>query len=183
MSPAAQGRTWRNARSPLLLRDAQSGTGGTSCLWDWEGRREVDPVKGGKCCSEEKRRANNQGGVFWCGRASRRTHGNAAVQLRSVTRSTLRCCGCWCLLCLSSSERARTLNFVRDEVKVRTDTGAAQTVFPNRMQGLSSRAHAFSVEALVGKPCKRIKVSEEHEPSSADISGDRSIFPGEDAFA
>ncbi|XP_026860740.2 T-box transcription factor TBX22 [Electrophorus electricus] len=27
-----------------------------------------------------------------------------------------------------------------------------------RMQGLSSRAHAFSVEALVGKSCKRIKV-------------------------
>uniref|UniRef100_A0A3Q0S2X4 T-box domain-containing protein n=1 Tax=Amphilophus citrinellus TaxID=61819 RepID=A0A3Q0S2X4_AMPCI len=31
--------------------------------------------------------------------------------------------------------------------------------------GLSSRAHAFSVEALVGKPCKRMKVSEEHESS------------------
>uniref|UniRef100_A0A672HQK3 T-box domain-containing protein n=1 Tax=Salarias fasciatus TaxID=181472 RepID=A0A672HQK3_SALFA len=28
------------------------------------------------------------------------------------------------------------------------------------MQGLSSRAHAFSVEALVGKPCKRMKTSE-----------------------
>uniref|UniRef100_A0A672Z1V2 T-box transcription factor 22 n=1 Tax=Sphaeramia orbicularis TaxID=375764 RepID=A0A672Z1V2_9TELE len=28
------------------------------------------------------------------------------------------------------------------------------------MQGLSSRAHAFSVEALVGKPCKRMKVSD-----------------------
>uniref|UniRef100_A0A8C2WDI2 T-box transcription factor 22 n=1 Tax=Cyclopterus lumpus TaxID=8103 RepID=A0A8C2WDI2_CYCLU len=44
------------------------------------------------------------------------------------------------------------------------------------MQGLSSRAHAFSVEALVGKPCKRMKVSEEHESSSAgdtkDTSGD-----------
>ncbi|KAL7863817.1 hypothetical protein SRHO_G00128010 [Serrasalmus rhombeus] len=26
------------------------------------------------------------------------------------------------------------------------------------MQGLSSRAHAFSVEALVGKSCKRLKV-------------------------
>lgn len=72
---------------------------------------------------------------------------------------------------------------MRDEVKVRGNTGAVQTVFPTRMQGLSSRAHAFSVEALVGKPCKRIKVSEEHEPSSADTSGDRSIFPGEDTFA
>uniref|UniRef100_A0A3P9L9H4 T-box transcription factor 22 n=1 Tax=Oryzias latipes TaxID=8090 RepID=A0A3P9L9H4_ORYLA len=29
------------------------------------------------------------------------------------------------------------------------------------MQGLSSRAHAFSVEALVGKPCKRMKVPED----------------------
>lgn len=72
---------------------------------------------------------------------------------------------------------------MRDEVKVRGNTGAVQTVFPTRMQGLSSRAHAFSVEALVGKPCKRIKVSEEQEPSSADTSGDRSIFPGEDTFA
>ncbi|XP_068451279.1 T-box transcription factor TBX22 [Clinocottus analis] len=50
---------------------------------------------------------------------------------------------------------------------------------PVKMQGLSSRAHAFSVEALVGKPCKRMKVSEEHESSSAgDTSSDTSIFPG-----
>ncbi|XP_034739572.1 LOW QUALITY PROTEIN: T-box transcription factor TBX22 [Etheostoma cragini] len=48
-----------------------------------------------------------------------------------------------------------------------------------KMQGLSSRAHAFSVEALVGKPCKRMKVSEGHESSSAgDIGSDTSIFPG-----
>ncbi|XP_056296046.1 T-box transcription factor TBX22 [Pseudoliparis swirei] len=48
-----------------------------------------------------------------------------------------------------------------------------------KMQGLSSRAHAFSVEALVGKPCKRMKVSEEHESSSAgDTGGDTSIFTG-----
>ncbi|KAA8588523.1 hypothetical protein FQN60_009868 [Etheostoma spectabile] len=47
------------------------------------------------------------------------------------------------------------------------------------MQGLSSRAHAFSVEALVGKPCKRMKVSEGHESSSAgDTGSDTSIFPG-----
>nr|XP_043896419.1 T-box transcription factor TBX22 [Solea senegalensis] len=48
------------------------------------------------------------------------------------------------------------------------------------MQGLSSRAHAFSVEALVGKPCKRMKVSEGHESSSAagDSGGDDSIFTG-----
>uniref|UniRef100_A0A3B4APL0 T-box domain-containing protein n=1 Tax=Periophthalmus magnuspinnatus TaxID=409849 RepID=A0A3B4APL0_9GOBI len=32
------------------------------------------------------------------------------------------------------------------------------------MQGLSSRAHAFSVEALMGKPCKRIKL-DEHDSS------------------
>ncbi|KAM9850187.1 T-box transcription factor TBX22 [Aulostomus maculatus] len=44
------------------------------------------------------------------------------------------------------------------------------------MQGLSSRAHAFSVEALVGKPCKRMKVSEEHDSSSA--GSDTSVFPG-----
>uniref|UniRef100_A0A665WLM0 T-box transcription factor 22 n=1 Tax=Echeneis naucrates TaxID=173247 RepID=A0A665WLM0_ECHNA len=48
------------------------------------------------------------------------------------------------------------------------------------MQGLSSRAHAFSVEALVGKPCKRMKVSEGTESSSAgDTRGDTSIFTGE----
>uniref|UniRef100_A0A1A8UAH6 T-box 22 n=1 Tax=Nothobranchius furzeri TaxID=105023 RepID=A0A1A8UAH6_NOTFU len=34
------------------------------------------------------------------------------------------------------------------------------------MQGLSSRAHAFSVEALVGKPCKRMKVSERQDSGS-----------------
>ncbi|XP_046877030.1 T-box transcription factor TBX22 [Hypomesus transpacificus] len=34
------------------------------------------------------------------------------------------------------------------------------------MQGLSSRAHAFSVEALVGKSCKRMKVENEKEASS-----------------
>ncbi|XP_044219717.1 T-box transcription factor TBX22 [Thunnus albacares] len=47
------------------------------------------------------------------------------------------------------------------------------------MQGLSSRAHAFSVEALVGKPCKRLKVSEGHESNSAgDTGSDTSIFTG-----
>ncbi|KAM7389441.1 hypothetical protein PAMP_023422 [Pampus punctatissimus] len=40
------------------------------------------------------------------------------------------------------------------------------------MQGLSSRAHAFSVEALVGKPCKRMKVSEGHESNSAGFTGE-----------
>lgn len=48
------------------------------------------------------------------------------------------------------------------------------------MQGLSSRAHAFSVEALVGKPCKRMKVSEGHESNSAgDTVSDTSIVTGE----
>ncbi|CAK6974191.1 T-box transcription factor TBX22 [Scomber scombrus] len=47
------------------------------------------------------------------------------------------------------------------------------------MQGLSSRAHAFSVEALVGKPCKRMKVSEGHESNSAgDTGSDTSIVTG-----
>ncbi|KAM4733045.1 T-box transcription factor TBX22 isoform 2-T2 [Anableps anableps] len=47
------------------------------------------------------------------------------------------------------------------------------------MQGLSSRAHAFSVEALVGKPSKRMKVSERHESSSAaDTAGDKNINSG-----
>ncbi|KAM3613192.1 uncharacterized protein V6R79_022294 [Siganus canaliculatus] len=47
------------------------------------------------------------------------------------------------------------------------------------MQGLSSRAHAFSVEALVGKPCKRMKVSEGHESSlSADTGSYRNVFTG-----
>ncbi|XP_030251612.1 T-box transcription factor TBX22 [Sparus aurata] len=45
------------------------------------------------------------------------------------------------------------------------------------MQGLSSRAHAFSVEALVGKPCKRMKASEESS-SAADTDSDTSIFTG-----
>lgn len=55
-----------------------------------------------------------------------------------------------------------------------------QTVTLSRMQGLSSRAHAFSVEALVGKPCKRLKLSEGHESSSAGDTGcDGSILIGE----
>ncbi|MEQ2198862.1 hypothetical protein XENOCAPTIV_019670 [Xenoophorus captivus] len=47
------------------------------------------------------------------------------------------------------------------------------------MQGLSSRAHAFSVEALVGKPSKRMKVSERQESNSAaDTGGGENIFSG-----
>lgn len=51
LSPPSLWRAERNRRNELSVR---------------EGRREVDPVKGGKCCSE-KRRANNQGGVFDAG--------------------------------------------------------------------------------------------------------------------
>uniref|UniRef100_A0A3Q3WD13 T-box domain-containing protein n=1 Tax=Mola mola TaxID=94237 RepID=A0A3Q3WD13_MOLML len=48
------------------------------------------------------------------------------------------------------------------------------------MQALSSRAHAFSVEALVGKPCKRMKVSDGHDLSlAADTGSETSIFTGE----
>ncbi|XP_077434589.1 T-box transcription factor TBX22 [Vanacampus margaritifer] len=47
------------------------------------------------------------------------------------------------------------------------------------MQGLSSKAHAFSVEALVGKPCKRMKVSEELVLNSrGHTDTDASIFTG-----
>ncbi|KAL2077756.1 hypothetical protein ACEWY4_027260 [Coilia grayii] len=42
------------------------------------------------------------------------------------------------------------------------DGGSLGTCWP-RMQGLSSRAHAFSVEALVGKGCKRMKVESEKD--------------------
>ncbi|XP_077957634.1 T-box transcription factor TBX22 isoform X1 [Gasterosteus aculeatus] len=60
---------------------------------------------------------------------------------------------------------------------IRRQTGSGAT-----MQGLSSRAHAFSVEALVGKPCKRMKLTEEHESSSAgDTGSDTSILTGEEA--
>ncbi|XP_075959996.1 T-box transcription factor TBX22 [Anarhichas minor] len=61
-----------------------------------------------------------------------------------------------------------------DGYRTRRETGSVA-----KMQGLSSRAHAFSVEALVGKPCKRMKVSEGHESSSAgDTGSDTSIFTG-----
>lgn len=46
------------------------------------------------------------------------------------------------------------------------------------MQGLSSRAHAFSVEALVGKPCKRMKVTDESS-LAADAGSNTSVFCGE----
>lgn len=68
-----------------------------------------------------------------------------------------------------------------DQVKARADTAQRETGSRlAKMQGLSSRAHAFSVEALVGKPCKRMKVSDEHDSSSAgDTSGDTRVFTGE----
>ncbi|XP_055081042.1 T-box transcription factor TBX22, partial [Periophthalmus magnuspinnatus] len=45
-----------------------------------------------------------------------------------------------------------------------------------RMQGLSSRAHAFSVEALMGKPCKRIKLDEHDSSSTEDTGSDTSLL-------
>ncbi|XP_072289952.1 T-box transcription factor TBX22 [Eucyclogobius newberryi] len=44
------------------------------------------------------------------------------------------------------------------------------------MQGLSSRAHAFSVEALMGKPCKRIKPDEHDSSSTEDTGSDSSLL-------
>ncbi|CAL9707341.1 unnamed protein product [Knipowitschia caucasica] len=44
------------------------------------------------------------------------------------------------------------------------------------MQGLSSRAHAFSVEALMGKPCKRIKLDEQESSSTEDTGSDSSLL-------
>ncbi|KAM9795303.1 T-box transcription factor TBX22 [Neosynchiropus ocellatus] len=46
------------------------------------------------------------------------------------------------------------------------------------MQGLSSRAHAFSVEALVGKPSKRRKLSEGLDLSSAGVPDTERSVPG-----
>lgn len=48
------------------------------------------------------------------------------------------------------------------------------------MQGLSSRAHAFSVEALVGKkPCKMRKVSGGHDAGlAAEARVDTGTFTG-----
>lgn len=54
---------------------------------------------------------------------------------------------------------------MRHNNKLRSSTddgGPLATCWP-RMQGLSSRAHAFSVEALVGKSCKRVKVESEKD--------------------
>lgn len=48
-----------------------------------------------------------------------------------------------------------------------------------KMQGLSSRAHAFSVEALVGKPCKRMKVPDEASLGADAGSHTSSVFSGE----
>ncbi|XP_030230281.1 T-box transcription factor TBX22-like [Gadus morhua] len=49
------------------------------------------------------------------------------------------------------------------------------------MQGLSSRAHAFLVEALVGKPCKRRKTSARPDVAgvNAEVSGDADTFTSE----
>uniref|UniRef100_A0A3P9BG18 T-box transcription factor 22 n=1 Tax=Maylandia zebra TaxID=106582 RepID=A0A3P9BG18_9CICH len=56
------------------------------------------------------------------------------------------------------------------------------------MQGLSSRAHAFSVEALVGKPCKRIKLQKAcptprrgEDPSACDPQGQTDRSQTEDS--
>lgn len=126
---------------------------------------------------------------FGWGRASRRTHGDSPDQLRSVTerpwekRGFLRCCSC-CFCCLfyavlswmsSDTESCAGQSQSSDGYTTRRKTGSFA-----KMQGLSSRAHAFSVEALVGKPCKRMKVSEGHESSSAAGTGsDTSIITGE----
>lgn len=54
-----------------------------------------------------------------------------------------------------------------------SEAGERVSVACPRAQGLSRRAHAFSVEALVGKSCKRMKVEkakdEKIEASDCDL--------------
>lgn len=167
----------------LPLCDAQRGTS-----WNYSTSETVRRDTGtdkwgeeGKYCSQGERRANNQG--FW----SRTARGSAVDQLRSVTEpprlktgSLGCCCRCCCLFCTVPS---------RMSSDTETHAGKSQSSHGytsrrktgSKMQGLSSRAHAFSVEALVGKPCKRMKVSDGHESNlAADTASDTSIFAGEE---
>lgn len=127
-------------------------------------------------------------------RASQRTHGSAPDPLRSVQESLRerrdslrRRRRFWCPILPP---------FLAGPGRINLGNSAGYTLlfffffpvfFPPSlsslspgMQGLSSRAHAFSVEALVGKPSKRMKVSERHESSAAaDAAG--GIHSGENA--
>ncbi|XP_078809878.1 T-box transcription factor TBX22 isoform X2 [Oryzias latipes] len=106
----------------------------------------------------------------------------ATHQLRSVTeplgenRASLRCCQP--LLLVIQPGFMQTERGVSRKDKVRTDTRLVRPATRCRMQGLSSRAHAFSVEALVGKPCKRMKVSE-RLGSSSDGGADGTVCTGQ----
>lgn len=83
---------------PPSLWRAEGNQRNQSPLWDRKRRHRNGQKREREYCSEQERRANNQG--FW----SRRTRGNAQDQLRSVTeplcakRGSLRRCCCWCCL-------------------------------------------------------------------------------------
>lgn len=120
---------------------------------------------------------------------SRRTRGNVLDQLRSVTEpppwaktGSLGCSCCCSLFCAVLYWMSSDTESYAGQSQSSHTSGGKTWSFA-KMQGLSSRAHAFSVEALVGKPCKRMKVSEGHESGlAADTGSDTSIFTGEKDF-
>lgn len=68
-----------------------------------------------------------------------------------------------------------------------SEAGDRVSVGCPRAQGLSRRAHAFSVEALVGKSCKRMKVEKDKDEKTeacecdSDISTGPVVRDGEDS--
>lgn len=64
-----------------------------------------------------------------------------------------------------------------------SEAGERVSVACPRAQGLSRRAHAFSVEALVGKSCKRMKVEKEKDEKieASDTSTGTVVDDGEDS--
>lgn len=85
-------------------------------------------------------------------------HGNTQGQL-VVTDPQGEMLRCWRTESLDEAINRKTARRISDGHHKRRLTCVG-------MQGLSSRAHAFSVEALVGKSCKRMKVENEKEASS-----------------
>lgn len=170
-------------RTSLPFCDAQRGRG-TSPLWGRRKGRHWNGFRGrqGNSVVSEERRANNQ--EFGWRRASRRTHGNAPGQLRSVTKRRK---APWGAEASAAACSARPVlneqgnsTLARVKSRFRRIHDLQEPGILARMQGLSSRAHAFSVEALVGKPCKRMKVSEGHDSSPVgDTGSDTNLFTGE----
>lgn len=142
-------------------------------IWDTK-RGNTGLDQRGEENAVKERRVINQGFGF------ARTGGNRLCQLRSVTEPRWTGGGFPGLAAPSNcSEPALGLKTSAGYFQLAhgyTRRGRRWSLA--KMQGLSSRAHAFSVEALVGKPCKRMLVMDDSS-LAADAGSNTSVFTGE----